>query len=149
MLFREKYEKKNEKISRFPVSMFINFCSKALKNNYLVVTKQQRHFHRPLPLSAASSKCAHYLKGDFTWCLDSLQEAECAYVLFVVAIFWVTEALPLSVTALLPGLMFPMFGIMSSTHVSSPSNFIRIWLLVVCGDIVCQTLPLKGAMILR
>ncbi|GAB1290594.1 Solute carrier family 13 member 1 [Apodemus speciosus] len=43
-------------------------------------------------------------------------EAECAYILFVIAIFWITEALPLSITALLPGLMFPMFGIMTSTH---------------------------------
>lgn len=58
-------KKKTKKISRFPVSMFINVGSKALKNNYLVVTKQQRPFHRPLPLSAASSKCAHDLKGDF------------------------------------------------------------------------------------
>lgn len=46
------------------------------------------------------------------------QEAECAYVLFVVAIFWLTEAVPLSVTALLPGLMFPLFGIMPSKMVS-------------------------------
>ncbi|KAM9698571.1 solute carrier family 13 member 1 isoform 2-T3 [Dama dama] len=47
------------------------------------------------------------------------KEAECAYILFVVAIFWLTEALPLSVTALLPGLMFPMFGIMPSKEVAS------------------------------
>ncbi|KAL6085469.1 hypothetical protein STEG23_005367, partial [Scotinomys teguina] len=43
------------------------------------------------------------------------QEAECAYVLLVVAILWITESLPLSITALLPGLMFPMFGIMKSS----------------------------------
>lgn len=50
------------------------------------------------------------------------QEAECAYTLFVVAVFWLTEALPLSVTALLPGLMFPLFGIMPSKQVSSLAN---------------------------
>ncbi|GAB5568732.1 solute carrier family 13 member 1 isoform X1 [Prionailurus iriomotensis] len=44
------------------------------------------------------------------------QEAECAYTLFVIATFWLTEALPLSVTALLPGLMFPLFGIMPSKN---------------------------------
>ncbi|XP_073920324.1 solute carrier family 13 member 1 [Castor canadensis] len=47
------------------------------------------------------------------------KEAECAYTLFVVAILWITEAVPLSVTALLPALMFPMFGIMPSTQVAS------------------------------
>ena len=54
------------------------------------------------------------------FCLYSVQEAECAYTLFVVAMFWLTEALPLSVTALLPGLMFPLFGIMPSKEVSFP-----------------------------
>lgn len=57
-------------------------------------------------------------------CLGSLQEAQCAYILFVIAIFWITEALPLSITALLPGLMFPMFGIMRSSQVSS-SNAVK------------------------
>ncbi|KAF7466391.1 hypothetical protein GHT09_002504 [Marmota monax] len=62
------------------------------------------------------------------------KEAECAYVLFVVAIFWITEALPLSVTALLPGLMFPMFGIMRSTHVASAyfKDFHLLLIGVIC-----------------
>lgn len=34
------------------------------------------------------------------------------------AVFWMTEALPLSVTALLPALLFPLFGIMKSSVVS-------------------------------
>lgn len=39
--------------------MFINFCSKGLKNNYLVVTKQQRHFHNPPPsLSCIQQMCS-------------------------------------------------------------------------------------------
>ncbi|XP_007944953.1 solute carrier family 13 member 1 [Orycteropus afer afer] len=46
------------------------------------------------------------------------KEAECAYTLFVVAVLWLTEALPLSVTALLPALMFPLFGIMPSKQVA-------------------------------
>ncbi|CAO2602658.1 Solute carrier family 13 member 1 [Lemmus lemmus] len=65
------------------------------------------------------------------------KEAECAYVLFVVAIFWVTEALPLSVTALLPGLMFPMFGIMSSTHVAS--SYFKDFHLLLIGVICLAT----------
>uniref|UniRef100_A0A8C5LES3 Solute carrier family 13 (sodium/sulfate symporters), member 1 n=1 Tax=Jaculus jaculus TaxID=51337 RepID=A0A8C5LES3_JACJA len=62
------------------------------------------------------------------------KEAECAYVLFIVAIFWITEALPLSVTALLPGLMFPLFGIMPSTQVASAyfKDFHLLLIGVIC-----------------
>ncbi|XP_008256484.1 solute carrier family 13 member 1 [Oryctolagus cuniculus] len=62
------------------------------------------------------------------------KEAECAYTLFVVAVFWLTEALPLSVTALLPGLMFPLFGIMSSTKVASAyfKDFHLLLIGVIC-----------------
>uniref|UniRef100_A0A452ELG9 Solute carrier family 13 member 1 n=1 Tax=Capra hircus TaxID=9925 RepID=A0A452ELG9_CAPHI len=69
-----------------------------------------------------------------TSCLCSVQEAECAYTLFVVAIFWLTEALPLSITALLPGLMFPMFGIMPSKEVASAyfKDFHLLLIGVIC-----------------
>ncbi|XP_065794745.1 solute carrier family 13 member 1 [Muntiacus reevesi] len=62
------------------------------------------------------------------------KEAECAYILFVIAIFWLTEALPLSVTALLPGLMFPMFGIMPSKEVASAyfKDFHLLLIGVIC-----------------
>ncbi|XP_060229759.1 solute carrier family 13 member 1 isoform X2 [Meriones unguiculatus] len=62
------------------------------------------------------------------------KEAECAYVLFVVALLWITEALPLSITALLPGLMFPMFGIMPSTQVASAyfKDFHLLLIGVIC-----------------
>ncbi|NXF12290.1 S13A2 protein, partial [Smithornis capensis] len=45
------------------------------------------------------------------------QEAECGYVIIVMALFWCTEALPLSVTALLPVVLFPLMNIMDSTTV--------------------------------
>ncbi|KFZ69472.1 Solute carrier family 13 member 2, partial [Podiceps cristatus] len=45
------------------------------------------------------------------------QEAECGYVIIVMALFWCTEALPLAVTALLPVLLFPLMNIMDSTKV--------------------------------
>ncbi|XP_053409784.1 solute carrier family 13 member 1 [Nycticebus coucang] len=62
------------------------------------------------------------------------KEAECAYTLFVVAILWLTESLPLSVTALLPGLLFPMFGIMSSKEVASAyfKDFHLLLIGVIC-----------------
>lgn len=62
------------------------------------------------------------------------KEAECAYVLFIIAVFWITEALPLSVTALLPGLMFPLFGIMPSKKVASAyfKDFHLLLIGVIC-----------------
>ncbi|XP_036379559.1 solute carrier family 13 member 5-like [Megalops cyprinoides] len=44
-------------------------------------------------------------------------EAGCAYVIALMAVYWCTEVLPLAVTALLPVLLFPMFGIMQSKEV--------------------------------
>uniref|UniRef100_A0A8C5TME3 Solute carrier family 13 member 1 n=1 Tax=Malurus cyaneus samueli TaxID=2593467 RepID=A0A8C5TME3_9PASS len=61
-------------------------------------------------------------------------EAECAYTLFVVAIFWLTEALPLAVSALLPAFMFPLFGIMGSKQVASAyfKDFHLLLIGVIC-----------------
>ncbi|MBN3318875.1 S13A5 protein, partial [Atractosteus spatula] len=47
----------------------------------------------------------------------ALQEAGCAYVIILMAVYWCTEAMPLAVTALLPALLFPMFGILESKKV--------------------------------
>ncbi|XP_025753637.1 solute carrier family 13 member 5 isoform X5 [Oreochromis niloticus] len=46
------------------------------------------------------------------------QVAECGYVIILMAVYWCTEVLPLAVTALLPALLFPLFGIMESKDVS-------------------------------
>lgn len=46
------------------------------------------------------------------------KEAECAYILLLMATFWVTEVIPLSMTAMLPAILFPLFGIMSSSDVA-------------------------------
>ncbi|NXN00270.1 S13A1 protein, partial [Sylvia borin] len=62
------------------------------------------------------------------------KEAECAYTLFVIAIFWLTEALPLAVSALLPAFMFPLFGIMASKEVASAyfKDFHLLLIGVIC-----------------
>uniref|UniRef100_A0A3B4UEV2 Solute carrier family 13 member 5 n=1 Tax=Seriola dumerili TaxID=41447 RepID=A0A3B4UEV2_SERDU len=44
-------------------------------------------------------------------------EAECAYVIILMAVYWCTEVLPLAITALLPALLFPLFGILESKDV--------------------------------
>uniref|UniRef100_A0A3B4XZD1 Solute carrier family 13 member 1 n=1 Tax=Seriola lalandi dorsalis TaxID=1841481 RepID=A0A3B4XZD1_SERLL len=46
------------------------------------------------------------------------KEAECAFVLLLMATYWVTEVIPLSMTAMLPAILFPMFGIMKSSGVA-------------------------------
>ncbi|XP_051891422.1 solute carrier family 13 member 2-like [Pristis pectinata] len=45
------------------------------------------------------------------------KEARCGYTILVMALYWCTEALPLAITALIPVLFFPMFGIMDSSEV--------------------------------
>ena len=42
------------------------------------------------------------------------EEMKCAYVVMIMAIYWVTEALPLEVTSLIPMVGFPLLGIMST-----------------------------------
>lgn len=38
------------------------------------------------------------------------QAFKCAYVMLIMASFWVTEALPLAVTSLLPVALLPLLG---------------------------------------
>ncbi|KAM9313227.1 solute carrier family 13 member 1 [Gastrophryne carolinensis] len=65
------------------------------------------------------------------------KEAECAYVLFVVAVFWLSEALPLSVTAFIPALMFPLFGILPSKTIAS--SYFKDFHLLLTGVICLAT----------
>lgn len=41
-------------------------------------------------------------------------EMRCAYIIAIMAIYWMTEALPMSVTALIPIFAFPLLGVMST-----------------------------------
>uniref|UniRef100_A0A8D0BVA3 Solute carrier family 13 member 5 n=1 Tax=Salvator merianae TaxID=96440 RepID=A0A8D0BVA3_SALMN len=44
-------------------------------------------------------------------------ESRCGYVIILMAAYWCTEVIPLAVTALLPVVLFPMFGIAESKKV--------------------------------
>ena len=45
------------------------------------------------------------------------QEAACAYVLLVTAVYWVSEAVPLGAAALVPAFLYPFFGVLRSSEV--------------------------------
>uniref|UniRef100_A0A674N8S0 Solute carrier family 13 member 1 n=1 Tax=Takifugu rubripes TaxID=31033 RepID=A0A674N8S0_TAKRU len=46
------------------------------------------------------------------------KEAECSFVLLLMAVFWMTEVIPLAMAAMLPAILFPIFGIMKSSDVA-------------------------------
>ncbi|CAG2254130.1 SLC13A2_3_5 [Mytilus edulis] len=47
------------------------------------------------------------------------QESKCAYIVFIMAIYWITEALPIAATSLLPIVLTPLVGLGSAKEVSS------------------------------
>lgn len=46
--------------------------------------------------------------------LISIQASRAAYSIAIIAVYWVTEALPLAVTSLLPLWLFPALGVLSA-----------------------------------
>ncbi|KIH46352.1 hypothetical protein ANCDUO_23596 [Ancylostoma duodenale] len=54
----------------------------------------------------------------------SLQEWRCAFCIGVMAVYWMTEVLPLAVTAMLPVILFPLTGVMTCTETAQ--QFINV-----------------------
>ena len=46
------------------------------------------------------------------------QAVNAAYVILIVAMYWVTEACPIVITALLPLVLFPILGVLTAEQVS-------------------------------
>lgn len=46
-----------------------------------------------------------------------LQEAKCAYIIVIMAVYWCTEVIPLAITSLMPAVFFPLLGVQSSKSV--------------------------------
>ena len=46
-----------------------------------------------------------------------LQEASCAYVICLMAVFWIFEVVPLAVTSLLPLVLYPLLGVVPASKV--------------------------------
>nr|XP_037269060.1 solute carrier family 13 member 5-like [Rhipicephalus microplus] len=59
----------------------------------------------------------------------------CAFVVIWLAIYWVTEVIPLAITSLMPLVLFPLLGILSSQRVAS-FYLNDIGLILVCAMMV-------------
>ena len=52
------------------------------------------------------------------------QEAKCAYVIIIMAIYWMTEVLPMAITALLPIVLMPPLGVMGAKDLAK--NYLKV-----------------------
>jgi len=62
--------------------------------------------------------------------LRIFQESACGYVIIVMAIYWMTEVLPLAVTSFIPLILFPMMGVMTAGAVSKTYLSDTNWLFI-------------------
>ncbi|XP_053388953.1 Na(+)/citrate cotransporter-like, partial [Mercenaria mercenaria] len=61
-------------------------------------------------------------------------ESKCAYVITVMAILWLTEAIPIPVTALIPIFLFPLLGVVAAADVSN--SYIKDTTMLFLGGLI-------------
>ena len=59
----------------------------------------------------------------FLLCIFRLPAAKAAYAITIVAVYWVTEVVPIAATALLPLILFPALGVLSAEQTAI--NYLR------------------------
>ncbi|XP_036370494.1 solute carrier family 13 member 5-like isoform X2 [Octopus sinensis] len=62
------------------------------------------------------------------------KEAKCAYCILLIAIFWISEALPIAVTALLPLVLFPMLGVAEAKSIAG--NYVNNTSMLFVGGLI-------------
>jgi len=58
------------------------------------------------------------------YCVAFFQQGKCAYGIIIVAIFWMTECLPLAVTAIMPVVLMTWMGVMDSREICK--NYLKV-----------------------
>lgn len=53
-----------------------------------------------------------------------MQAGKCAYAILIMATYWMTEVIPMAVTALLPVVIFPWLGIMDTKKICE--NYLKV-----------------------
>ncbi|XP_076341319.1 solute carrier family 13 member 2-like isoform X2 [Tachypleus tridentatus] len=84
--------------------------------NKIIITVGAPLILLPLPLSAGT------------------QESKCGFLVLLMAVYWMTEAIPLPVTGLLPVVFLPLMGIMDTTATCYP--YMRDAIMIGLGGIL-------------
>ena len=71
----------------------------------------------PLPIIHSSEVCRCILLSTAHCWYNCEQAGKCAYVVLVMATYWVAEVIPLAATALLPIALLPLLGVRASKDV--------------------------------
>jgi len=64
------------------------------------------------------------------------QQGRCAYGIAIVAIFWMTECLPLAVTAIMPVVLMTWMGVMDSREICK--NYLKVRVGYCCFSLNTQ-----------
>jgi di/tricarboxylate transporter len=59
-----------------------------------------------------------------------LKAGKCAYAIVIMAVYWLTEVIPMAVTALLPIVIFPWLGVMDTKQACQNYFKVRMYACV-------------------
>ncbi|CAG7732984.1 unnamed protein product [Allacma fusca] len=66
--------------------------------------------------------------------IEQTTKFRCAYVILLMAIYWMVEAIPLAITSFLPVILFPLFGVVSTANVSI--NYMKETNMMFVGGLI-------------
>ncbi|CAH1801301.1 unnamed protein product [Owenia fusiformis] len=61
-------------------------------------------------------------------------EAKCAYVMILMAVYWITEVIPIAITSLLPMVLLPLMGVMESEDLAK--NYMKDTQMLFVGGLI-------------